>query len=223
MKCKMKVICMVVVLVVMLSVTAFATVGSRTAELFYNNIKVMLNGKEITPTDANGNAVEPFIIDGTTYLPVRGVASALGMNVGWDSSTNTVKLDNPGVFQGGVKVYDDKYVTIEFIGCTMEKPYEWSDAEYYANFNVTNKTDVELEFSADALSFDGISYPVWGSEEVAAKSVGKVSFESEDNSVLPLGGVSRTSGKIAVIDYEQLMKDWKTYKYDAKWVDVTQR
>ena len=86
MKCK-KVICMVLVLAAVLATTAFATVGSRTAELFYNNIKVMINGKEVTPTDANGNAVEPFIIEGTTYLPVRGVASALGMNVGWCTTT----------------------------------------------------------------------------------------------------------------------------------------
>ena len=99
MECK-KVICMVLVLAAVFATTAFATVGSRTAELFYNNIKVKINGKEVTPTDANGNAVEPFIIDGTTYLPVRGVASALGMNVGWDSATNTVTLDDPSVKSG---------------------------------------------------------------------------------------------------------------------------
>ena len=220
MKCK-KVICMVLVLAAVFATTAFATVGSRTAELFYNNIKVMINGKEVTPMDANGNAVEPFVIDGTTYLPVRGVASALGMNVGWDSATSTVTLDNPGVFKGGVQVYDDKYVTIEFAGCRQGTGYD-SD-EYYADFNITNKTDVELDFSADALSFDGISYSVWGSGEVAAQSTGKVSFESEDGVILPIGGVNKTSGKIEVIDYEQLLKDWKSYRYDAKWVNVTQK
>ena len=45
--------------------------------------------------DANGNYVEPFIIDGTTYLPVRGIASALGLNVGWDGATKTVLLTTP--------------------------------------------------------------------------------------------------------------------------------
>ena len=221
MKCKMKITGLVLVIALVLGTTAFATVGSRTAQLVYNNIKIALNGKEITPTDANGNAVEPFIIDGTTYLPVRAISTALGMNVGWDNATKTVILDNPGVFQGGVQVYDDKYVTIEFVGCRQGTGYD-SD-EYYADFNITNKTDVELNFSADALSFDGISYPVWGSKEVAAQSTGKVSFESEDNCVLPIGGVSKTSGKIEVIDYDQLLKDWKNYKYDAKWVNVAQK
>ncbi len=66
----------------------------KTAELFYNNIKITLNGQKIQPKDVNGNDVEPFIIKGTTYLPVRAVASALGINVYWDGSTNTVALSN---------------------------------------------------------------------------------------------------------------------------------
>ena len=81
-------------LLIGLSITligAFAS-SSITKELFYNNIKIMLNNSEVTPTDANGNYVEPFIIDGTTYLPVRGVANALGLDVKWDGDTNTVLL-----------------------------------------------------------------------------------------------------------------------------------
>ncbi len=54
----------------------------------------MLNGQEIQPKDANGFYVEPFIINGTTYLPVRAVADSLGIHVSWDSSTQTVILSN---------------------------------------------------------------------------------------------------------------------------------
>ncbi len=67
---------------------------SEKAELFYNNIKITLNGQELEPKDANGSYVEPFIINGTTYLPVRAVANALGINVSWDGNTNTVILSN---------------------------------------------------------------------------------------------------------------------------------
>ena len=45
------------------------------------------------PTDANGDYVEPFIIEGTTYLPVRAIASALDLDVNWDEETSTVILD----------------------------------------------------------------------------------------------------------------------------------
>lgn len=84
------------VMVLGIALPAAATAGTKTAELYYNNIKIRLNGQEIVARDANGNAVEPFIIDGTTYLPVRGVASALGLNVSWDGATQTVILgDDP--------------------------------------------------------------------------------------------------------------------------------
>lgn len=75
-----------------LAVGVFASTGDVQKTLSYNNIKITLNGNTITPKDANGNAVEPFIIDGTTYLPVRAVAEALGLDVQWDGETKTVKL-----------------------------------------------------------------------------------------------------------------------------------
>lgn len=221
MKSKMKIVGLILVLVMVMvvSTTVFATVGSRTAEVLYDNIKILLNGKEVLPTDANGNAVEPFIIDGTTYLPVRGISSALGLNVGWDGTTNTVTLDNPGVFQGGVQVYDDKYVTIEFAGCREKKSY--STTTYYADFNIKNKTDVTLTFQAEAIAFDGISYQVSGSEDVAPQSTGKVSFYTYDE-ILPVGGISKTSGEVSVIDMEKLFTSEES-SYNAKWVNVSQK
>lgn len=72
----------------------FAKQIRETAELFYNNIKITLNGKEVQPTDADGAYVEPFIINGTTYLPVRAVANALNINVDWNGTTKTVILSN---------------------------------------------------------------------------------------------------------------------------------
>ena len=62
----------------------FAQNLEKTVNAVYNNIKLVINGAEVTPKDANGNTVEPFIIDGTTYLPVRAVAGALGQSVDWD-------------------------------------------------------------------------------------------------------------------------------------------
>lgn len=74
--------------------TVFAKKVNEVKELFYNDIKITLNGQKIEPKDANGTIVEPFIIDGTTYLPVRAIANSLDINVEWDGNTNTVKLSN---------------------------------------------------------------------------------------------------------------------------------
>ena len=87
--------CLVTVAIIGLIGTATATVGQKTATLDYNDIKVTLDGQQVTLVDANGQTVEPFAIDGTTYLPVRAVSNALGLDVGWDGTTSTVTLTTP--------------------------------------------------------------------------------------------------------------------------------
>jgi hypothetical protein len=74
----------------------FAAGGSKTFEAVFNNIKIVIDGTEIVPKDASGNVVEPFIANGTTYLPVRAVAEALGKEVYWDGPNYTVYLGSMG-------------------------------------------------------------------------------------------------------------------------------
>ncbi len=69
-----------------------AKTGSETLEAWYSDIKIYVNGAAITPKDANGNIVEPFIVNGTTYLPIRAIGEALGKDVSWDGTTNSVYL-----------------------------------------------------------------------------------------------------------------------------------
>ena len=88
----------VTVSALLLCSTAFAESMQKTITAVYNNIKIVVNGETITPKDANGNAVEPFIVDGTTYLPVRAISQALGEDVDWDGATSTVYIgEKPAV------------------------------------------------------------------------------------------------------------------------------
>lgn len=80
-----------ILLVVSMIGTSFAAYKTQ-ATLEYDDIKIVIDGETVTPKDVNGNTVEPFIIDGTTYLPVRAIANALGMDVAWDNSTKTATL-----------------------------------------------------------------------------------------------------------------------------------
>lgn len=75
-----------------MTVGAFAATGSQSIKATYKNIKVAVNNKVVALKDANGKTVEPFVYNGTTYLPVRGVATALGQQVSWDSKSNTVYI-----------------------------------------------------------------------------------------------------------------------------------
>jgi len=83
---------LVTILIIMLATTVFAEQISKTINVVYRDIKITIDGEEITPKDANGKIVEPFIFDGTTYLPVRAISEAVGYDVGWDDVNNTVML-----------------------------------------------------------------------------------------------------------------------------------
>ena len=83
-----------VLALILTGTVAFAATGAKTLTANYRDIKIIIDDVPITPRDANGNIVEPFIVDGTTYLPVRAVGEALGMNVTWDGVTGTVFLDS---------------------------------------------------------------------------------------------------------------------------------
>ena len=57
-----------------------------------SNVKITIDDEEFIPTDVNGNEVEAFIYEGTTYLPVRAISEFSGFDVLWDNSSKTVKL-----------------------------------------------------------------------------------------------------------------------------------
>ena len=69
-------------------------VGSTTTldDVMVGGIRIVVDGKELHPTDVNGKTVDPMIHNGTTYLPVRAVANALGKAVYWDGPNFTVYL-----------------------------------------------------------------------------------------------------------------------------------
>lgn len=84
---------------VLTSGIVFAEEISKTINAVYMNVKLVVDGVQIEPKDANGNYVEPFIYNGTTYLPVRAVGTAFGKDVSWDGDTATVyvggQVDKP--------------------------------------------------------------------------------------------------------------------------------
>ena len=111
----------VCLLVTTLIVPAFASTLSKTAQLMYNEIKITLNGNTVTPKDANGKAVKPFTIDGTTYLPVRAVCAALGIGVYWDGATKTVVLTNTQAVPSGTVLYENNGIKITYLGIAAMK------------------------------------------------------------------------------------------------------
>ena len=56
------------------------------------DIDLYVADQSITPVDSKGNPTGVFVSEGTTYLPVRAMGEALGVNVAWDGSTSSVHL-----------------------------------------------------------------------------------------------------------------------------------
>lgn len=79
-------------MIMAISITGFAATTTMNINAVYDNIKIYINEKLIEPKDANGNEVEPFIYNGTTYLPVRAVAEAFDQPVHWDGATKSVYI-----------------------------------------------------------------------------------------------------------------------------------
>ena len=76
---------------------AFAKNGIEAIQAEYSDINIYMDGVLLSPKDVNGKTVEPFIYDGTTYLPVRAVGEAIGKQVSWDGATSSVYLgERPG-------------------------------------------------------------------------------------------------------------------------------
>ncbi len=135
-----------ITLVCALALSSLAALGSSIAkqvDIYFRNIVININGDDIQPKNADGETVEPFIYDGTVYLPVRAVAEAVGMDVSWDDKTSTVTLKDK--VQDGTDVTEDVpekdeklYNGVEFyndIEAKLEKvmPKEELDKEVLMN------------------------------------------------------------------------------------------
>ncbi|HOV26333.1 MAG TPA: stalk domain-containing protein [Pseudobacteroides sp.] len=94
--------------------TVFAEPVEKAINAVYNNIKLYVDGKLVKPKDAKGNDVDPFIYNGTTYLPIRAVSEALGKTVSWDGETNSVYVGNKPEQEANEtkEVKDAKEVTV---------------------------------------------------------------------------------------------------------------
>lgn len=76
-------------LVAVLLMGTVAIAAQETLTVTRSDMKLMIDGKAFTPTDSNGKTIQPFVHNGTTYLPLASVARAMGKTVEWDQAANT--------------------------------------------------------------------------------------------------------------------------------------
>ena len=72
--------------------TSYAANTYRKTITVTSGVNVEFNNEAIDMTDANGKAVEAFIYDGTTYVPIRAVSNLFGADISYDRSTQTISV-----------------------------------------------------------------------------------------------------------------------------------
>ena len=72
--------------------TSYAANTYRKTIAVPSGVNVEFNNEAIDMTDANGKAVEAFIYNGTTYVPIRAVSNAFGADIGYDRNTQTISI-----------------------------------------------------------------------------------------------------------------------------------
>ncbi|MFB5674932.1 stalk domain-containing protein [Paenibacillus terreus] len=94
----------------LLTQPTYAAQATKTIKAVYNNIAIVYNGNTV-PSDA---ATEPFMINGTTYLPLRMVGTALNKDVKWDGSNKRVLItDNaPAVDPNAITALNNQITTL---------------------------------------------------------------------------------------------------------------
>lgn len=80
--------CLAVVLVLALAGSVVAAGGTtKSIKAIFSNIQLFDSKGQIIPSDS-----EPFIVNGRTFVPLRAIVEALGVNVDWDPATNNITI-----------------------------------------------------------------------------------------------------------------------------------
>lgn len=176
----------------MTSGIVYAKSKTEVIEVTYDNIKVYKDNVLCELKDGNGSTIEPFIYNGTTYMPVRGTANLADMEVTWDGNTKSVYLWDNMVPEGTYLMevcppyetssYYEEYLqtkgkSFSMAGTSYSNGFTLWDYGCYALFNLNSKYSV-VEFTIGHVdgSGDGIT-PV--SFFVDGKLIKEITIEPE--------------------------------------------
>ncbi|WP_181186153.1 stalk domain-containing protein [Alkalicoccus urumqiensis] len=96
---KRKVLVWLVLIAIFAAGTGAGAATSKMIEVYYNVNDIKINGESAMPSNPDNN---PFIYNGTTYVPLRFVSQELGETVKWDGATKTITIGGPSEGAGTV-------------------------------------------------------------------------------------------------------------------------
>ena len=160
-----------------LSVTALAANGAIKIEV--SPIKVMVNGEIFKPKDASGNDVMVFTYNGTTYAPLRALAEAYGLEVGYDAESRIATVNakytagtNSSNIDSGTLIGEEKAKSaalahaelqaaqVTFVSCNLE--WENGHRVYEVEFYTASGQEYDYEIDAYTAKVLGVDYDAEG-------------------------------------------------------------
>lgn len=153
-------------------------------------------------------AVDPILIDGTTYVPLRAAAEMLDANVGWDSATQTVTVTSkaPAAAGGGEATKPTSGVGLSRsnaapVGATVTLAVDGLLDKYTAEFTLeeTIRGDRAWELVKAANMFNDAAPE--GQEYLLAKIKVKVVKNEKADAAVSISGASFTAVSSAGKDY----------------------
>lgn len=134
-------------------------------DVLRNNIKVVVNGSEIT--------VDNFLYNDTTYIPLRAVSTALGEKVDYDGETSTAYIGEKPAEQtppvASADIPDPMYIEVEGKGLVTNDEFQfevWSESDTTVSRKEVIKKANEIvgserfcDFGANIAENDHANYP----------------------------------------------------------------
>ena len=110
--------------------TSFAANTYRKSIDVEYGIKVLIDNEYVNMTDVNSKTVDPFVYDGTTYVPIRAVAENLGADVSYNSELNWAQINDTK--------YAEKYLYFLLQASNAASVIQSYNMSYLADINTEN-------------------------------------------------------------------------------------
>ncbi len=98
-KSKKKVLALTIsalILLLSFGTTSYAQTIQSALKAQFVSFKILWNGSQVTPKDSQGNTVQPLLVNGTTYLPIRAFGDLFDKNVDFNNSLKQISItDKP--------------------------------------------------------------------------------------------------------------------------------
>ncbi|GEM_PF-357260 len=144
------------------------------------DLKMVLYDRPFSPREEDGTLVYPVLVNNRTYLPLRALCDAVGVDVQWDGATSTITMTSNGK---GPKI-DDEYI---HDGTTYEDNISYyQDLEPIYNVAEDQEFKFKLKLSSeDTFASFGIKdmFKVFSDRDCTRELIAVIDYDEESNTI----------------------------------------